>query len=172
MNKIVIETVRLRIVPLTVEQFALLLSGTDKMEKSVGLSPSGEELDSDTRMAMKGLYSMALENTDKYMWYTNWQIILKTENKSIGSACFVGVPGKNGEVEIGYGINSSYWNCGYMTEACIALCKWALRQPGVKKVIAETEKANIRSHRVLKKSGLDIYQETLSSFWWIIEKKN
>lgn len=161
-----IETNRLRIVPLTKEQFQLLLLGTDKMEQALGLTPSCESMDEYTQMAMEYNYVEALRYPDHYLWYTNWQIILKSENKAIGSACFKYKPNEYGQVEIGYGTNSDYRNYGYMTEAVIALSKWALQQSGVNSVIAETDKDNTASIRVLEKCGMIRHKITDTSLWW------
>ncbi|MDL2303427.1 hypothetical protein LJC28_03430 [Dysgonomonas sp. OttesenSCG-928-D17] len=84
-----IETLRLRIVPLSVEHFRLFLDETEKMELQMGLTPSREIPDEHTRQAMEDLYAKAIAYPEHYYWYTNWQIILKSENKSIGSACFM-----------------------------------------------------------------------------------
>lgn len=161
-----IETNRLRIVPLTKEQFQLLLLGTEKMEQALGLTPSRENMDEETQMAMEYNYAEALRYPDHYLWYTNWQIILKCENKAIGSACFKYKPNEYGQVEIGYGTNSEYRNCGYMTETVKALSEWALRQPNVNSVIAETDKDNAASIRVLEKCGMTKYETTETCIWW------
>ncbi|MBW9144008.1 GNAT family N-acetyltransferase [Clostridium sp. CM027] len=161
-----LSTERLKIIPLTLNQFKLLLDGIDKMEKELKLSASNECLDGHTQEAMEGLYQEAVKNRDRYFWYTNWQIILKSENKAIGSACFMKCPDENGEVEIGYGINSTYQNNGYMTEAAQAICEWAISQHDVSIIIAETEKDNIASHRVLQKCGMEKYKETDEGIWW------
>lgn len=166
-----IETPRLRIVPLSTEQFYLLLNDIGSLEKELRLSPSGYDLDQHTQQAMQGLYQKAIGHQESYLWYTNWQIILISENKSIGSACFMGKPNDNGEVEIGYGINAEYRNRGYMTEAAQSLCEWALNQAGVKSVIAETEKENLASHKVLQNGGMIKYKETEDAIWWKIEKQ-
>lgn len=166
-----IETTRLKIVPLTVEQFHLLLCDINKMEQELDLIPSNELLDKHTQQAMEGLYKEAVKHPQSYIWYTNWQIILKSENKAIGSACFTGEPDKNGQVEIGYGINKDYRNCGYMTEAAEAMCAWAFKQENVKSIIAETEPDNYASHKVLQKCKMEKYLESNNSFWWKIEKE-
>jgi len=163
-----IETKRLKIVPLTIEEFRLLLLGTDKMEQALGLTPSSESMDEYTQMAMEYNYKEALKYPDNYIWYTSWQIILKSENKAIASACFKYRPDENGQVEIGYGTNLNYRNQAYMTEAVQELCKWALEQPGVKRVIAETDKANIASQRVLEKCGMVRYKVSNIGLWWHI----
>lgn len=103
---------------------------------------------------------------DDYLWLTNWQIILKSENKSIGSCNFKNLPDKNGSVEIGYGIHNNYRNRAFMTETLAAMCNWALSWANVNYVIAETEKDNIASQCVLCNCGMKIYNETDSCFWW------
>lgn len=166
----IIETTRLRIVPLTVEQFALLLCGVDKMEFELGLSPSNECLDEHTQQAMKRQYQKALNNLENYHWLANRQIILKAENKAIGSANFKNSPLENKDIEIGYGINPDYENQGYMTEAVQALCEWAINQPDVESIIAETDRENYASQRVLQKCEMTKFRESDIGFWWKLEK--
>ena len=72
------------------------------------LKHSKQKLDDGTKAAMQELYDKAVQHEDEYVWYTNWQIILKEENVSIGSACFKGEPDENGVVEIGYGLDEKY----------------------------------------------------------------
>lgn len=165
----IIETERLRIVPLKLEQFHLLLTDIDKLEESLDLVSSGESLDPHTQQAMEGLYNEALNHKYVYWWYTNWQIILKSENRSIGSACFTKEPDIEGNVEIGYGISYHYRNNGYMTEAVICMCQWALSQENVKSVVAETEVNNYSSQRVLEKSGMEKYAYTDTGIRWRIK---
>lgn len=167
----VLETTRLQIIPLTIEQFCVLLNGVGELEKEMNLVSSGKSLDVDTQRAMEMLYEESLLHADNYNWFTNWQIILKSENKAIGSACFMKEPDAEGNVEIGYGINDDYRCKGYMTEAVIAMCQWAFLQEKVKAVIAETEIDNYGSHRVLEKSGMIKYKHSDNSIWWIIEKQ-
>ncbi|MBQ9564560.1 MAG: GNAT family N-acetyltransferase, partial [Synergistaceae bacterium] len=53
----------------------------------------------------------------------------------------------------GYGIAEEYRGWGYATEAVAAVVSWALRQPGVTRVEAETDAGNAASKRVLEKCG-------------------
>jgi [ribosomal protein S5]-alanine N-acetyltransferase len=160
---------KLRIVPLNLEQFRLLLSGMKEMETALGLNFSNENFDEHTQQAMEGLYQEALKNSRDYWWYTNWQIILKSQNISIGSLCFMRRPNETGEVEAGYGINEHFRNQGYMTEALQAVFQWAFQQPKVASIIAETEKDNPASHRVLQKCGMYQDRETERSLWWKLD---
>lgn len=117
-----IETDRLRIVPLTVEQFLLLLCDMKRLGENMNILFTEKSLDYDTWQAMEGLYKESLSHLENYYWYTNWQIILKSENRSVGSACFMKEPDDKGLVEIGYGIDKAYRNNGYMTEALTGMC--------------------------------------------------
>ena len=55
--------------------------------------------------------------------------------------------------EIGYLLKKAFWHQGYATEAVTAAVEWALCQPGVLRVEAETAPENIASQRVLAKCG-------------------
>lgn len=156
----ILYTERLRIAPLDVEQFGLLLKDITLTEHLLGLNLSGEVFDKETREAMEWLYSEAIKDPANYIWYTDWLIILKQENKIIGSACFKGKPDKEGSVEIGYGMNEVYRNKGYISEAVKTITDWALRQPGVNIIFAETDKSNIASQHVLEKCRFKRYNET------------
>jgi RimJ/RimL family protein N-acetyltransferase len=166
-----LHTERLRIIPLNLEHFRLMLDGMYKMEHALGLKSSGLLLDEETQKAMANLYKQALDNRDKYLWYTNWQIILKDEIVSIGSACFKGAPDITGEVEIGYGLNDNYRGRGYMAEAIKAIVIWALEQENVFRVVAETEKDNIASQKVLWRSGFHRYKEDDKSLFWCLTRQ-
>ena len=161
-----LKTGRLRILPLSLPALELLLRDVAKMEEALHLAPSGHRLEPHTQEAMEGLYRKALQQPKGYPWLTNWQIILQADNISIGSACFMGMPDAMGQVEIGYGLNESFRGHGYMTEAVGALCAWALGQPGVTAVTAETETGNAASHWILKRNGFILSSETTESCFW------
>ncbi|WP_341398813.1 GNAT family N-acetyltransferase [Clostridium cadaveris] len=57
----------------------------------------------------------------------------------VGAADFKDIPNQNGEVEIGYGLGKEFEHNGYMTEAVKAMCELALKQEGVRNIIAETD---------------------------------
>ncbi|HBJ01360.1 MAG TPA: N-acetyltransferase, partial [Lysinibacillus sp.] len=55
---------------------------------------------------------------------------------------------------------------GYMTETIITMIHWLHHQPNVQYIIADTEKDNFASHRVLEKAGATLYKETESLYYW------
>jgi RimJ/RimL family protein N-acetyltransferase len=73
----------------------------------------------------------------------------------IGGGGFLGPP-EQGAVQIGYSVLPEYQRQGYATEIVRALVRWALTQPGVACVNAETEWANPESAKVLAKTGFEI----------------
>ena len=157
---------RLKIIPLTLPQFALLLKSRSDLEKELGLTISGEQLNQETQEAMEWLYDQAQQHSKDYLWYTNWQIIDRAENRAVGSLCFIGAPNEKGDVTIGYGTDEAYQNQGIMTEAVKEICNWTFQQKGVKTILAESDADNQASHRVLQKCGFEqLCSETETQLW-------
>ena len=130
------ETKRLRIFP----------AGREQMEAFIA-----SETDADLKTAYTEMLEGCLRNPDQWEWYTMWMIELRV-GTHIGDLCFKGLDA-NGVVEIGYGILEEYQGQGYATEAVGAAVDWALYQPGVTRVEAETAPDNRSSQRVLEKCG-------------------
>jgi len=133
-----IKTKRLRIVPMTTEQMQELLK---QPQADVHMDAAFHEM-------LNG----CVKHPKDWLWYTNWQIFLRSDGTCIGSLCFKGGPA-NGSVEIGYGIDEPYQNQGYATEAVKAAAEWAFSSESVYFIMAETEKDNQASIGVLKKNG-------------------
>lgn len=108
-----------------------------------------------TDAEMKSAYQQMLEgglaHRWQWVWYTPGIITLK-DGTFIGDLCFKGVD-TSGAAEIGYGLLPDYVGKGYATEAVSAAVRWALDQPGICRIEAETEPDNLASQRVLKKCG-------------------
>jgi len=85
-------------------------------------------------------------------WACDWKACLK-DGTIIGGAGFKGIPDDFGIVEIGYGVDEPYQNQGYATEMTELMVQWALIQPDVSCVQAQTEPGNKISQRVLEKNG-------------------
>ncbi len=119
--------------------------------------------------AFHEMHNGCAKHPKDWRWYTNWQIILHSDETYIGSLCFKGGPA-NGSVEIGYGIDEPYQNQGYATDAVKAAAEWAFFCEGVYFVIAETERDNQASIRVLKKNGFELFGEGEEGLRWKKEK--
>ena len=131
-----LSTERLRIYPASREQMETMIA-----------SEQEEEL----KKAYAEMLDGCLRHPDQWHWYAMWMIELR-DGTHIGDLCFKGL-GANGAVEIGYGILEEYQGQGYATEAVGAAVIWALQQPFVTCVEAETAPDNRASQRVLEKCG-------------------
>lgn len=57
-------------------------------------------------------------------------------------------------VEIGWRLNSSFWNRGYATEAAFVCLNYGFERFGFSKIVSFTSVLNTRSESVMKKIGL------------------
>ena len=132
----IIETKRLR----------LYTASRDEMLRYIA-----EQSDDILKTAYQEMLQGCLDHPDQWEWYSIWMIELK-DGTHVGDLCFKGF-NADGSVEIGYGIKKEQQGKGYATEAVNAAVIWALQQPGVTRVEAETEPDNSASQRVLEKCG-------------------
>ncbi|QQO07748.1 GNAT family N-acetyltransferase [Breznakiella homolactica] len=114
---------------------------------------------------VKGQLGKVRDDRDNYLWHSFWFLIRKSDRVAVGSADFKDVPGQNSEVEIGYGLGKEFEGRGYMTEAVKSMCAWALEQPGVHQVIAETDSIGEASHGVLRRCGFTVDRRG-ETWWW------
>lgn len=161
-----INTKRLRIIPLNIDYLKLLINNPRELELILALNESYSDLSSELIKAMEVRLSKVIVDEQNYIWYTNWIIVSKDKNHNIGGIMIKGLPNKHGEVVIGYYTLTEYQGNGYMTEAVRNMKNWLLRQPDVRFVIADTEKDNIASHKVLEKTGAKMYEETEELYFW------
>ena len=102
---------------------------------------------------------------DQIGWY-GWYALATQGDECqftlIGSGGFMGSP-RDGSVQIGYSVLPQFQGHGYATEIANGLVQWAIAQPDVLVITAETEWANPASVRVLEKCGFsEVKQESHS----------
>ncbi|MEH6945278.1 GNAT family N-acetyltransferase [Bacillus sp. JJ722] len=166
-----LNTKRLRIIPLNIESLKLLIDSQKKLEKKLRLTKSAN-LSPELKKAMEVRLSKVVVDEQNYIWYTNWILVSKEKKCIIGGIMLKGLPNKNGEVTVGYYTLPEYQGNGYMSETLSNMKDWILSQSDVMYVIADTEKDNIASHRVLEKTGADMYKETKELFFWRFSQKD
>lgn len=88
-------------------------------------------------------------------WWT-WLTIDKATGRATGASGFGGPPDEEGSVMIGYATYPGANRKGFASEAAEALVKWALTQPGVKRVCASIPPDNIAARRVAEKIGMRV----------------
>lgn len=90
--------------------------------------------------------------------YTLKAIVLKENDKMIGTidARIFGYGLK--DAEFGYCLNPKYWNKGYMSEALKAFIQALHKERGVENVFGSFERENIASKRVMQKNEMYYYE--------------
>jgi ribosomal-protein-alanine N-acetyltransferase len=87
--------------------------------------------------------------------YGVWVLIERGSRTVVGDAGFMGPPGTDETIEIGYSVVPERRGRGYATEAVRALVDWALDQPGVSAVVAGCATDNTPSMRLLERVGFE-----------------
>lgn len=131
---------------LQTERLTLRPATDEEMRALIAQEPSEE-----IKQAYGEMLALCLANPGRRQWYAAWLAKL-ADGTRVGDLCFKGLAA-GGVVEIGYGFLPEFWGRGYATEAVLALTRWALAQPGVRRVEAETDPGNAASQRVLAKAG-------------------
>lgn len=142
-------TARLRLRPLGPAEMQALLEGVPVP----GLRwAEGYPLDG-TLVAVAMQEDLAKRGVDRG-GFCHYQVVLKDEDVVIGDVGFHAPPDELGEVSVGFGIVPAARRRGYAVEALQAVLEWALRQPEVRCVHADTDLVNLASQRVLAAAGM------------------
>lgn len=150
---------RLRLIPLDSQLLTLWeTKGREAMETRLGLNPSNWQISDFDRLetddALQNFWlPMTAKHQNDFFWFTSWDIVLTSENTSIGGIGFAGFPDQNGVTMVGYFIDGNHREKGYATEALNCLIGWAKLEPALKIIIADTPFFNLPSQNVLKKAG-------------------
>ncbi len=99
---------------------------------------------------------MLLKQIETLQWrlgFGMYQIIRRGDETIVGDIGFHGAPDAEGQVAIGFGLAPSARGQGYATEALVALTRWALGQPDVRAVLADTTHDNGASQAVMTRAA-------------------
>jgi ribosomal-protein-alanine N-acetyltransferase len=163
-----IETEKLKIIPLHPAELDLYLQGEGRLEKLFGLRETGRMVAEEVRQkvsrnVLPGLRYMM--GTD-YLFNTFWIVVDKASNSIVAELGFKGRPDRRGAIEIGHGTMPSERRKGIMTEAVGGMVRWAQSRPEVNCILAETEKHNKASIRVLEKNLFVPFAVRGNMKWW------
>lgn len=162
-----IQTERLRLLPLTHDQLLKYLRADHSLEEALQLEPTELVISPELKEAIEQAFLPNTANPEKnYLFCTLWTIILKEENRMVADLCIVDEPNENGEIEIGYGTYDAFRGMGYMTEAVAGIIHWVKEQPSVKAITAGTDKTNIASYTILQKNNFTKTGETEEGYQW------
>jgi [ribosomal protein S5]-alanine N-acetyltransferase len=146
---VTLTTARLRLRPLAPAEMQALLEGVPVP----GLRwAEGYPLDG-TLVAVAMQEDLVKRGVDRG-GFCHYQVVLKDEDIVIGDVGFHAPPDELGEVSVGFGIVPAARRRGYAIEALSAVLEWALQQPEVRCVHADTDLVNLASQRVLAAVGM------------------
>lgn len=98
-----------------------------------------------------------------------WVIIERELTTVVGDIGFMGPPGEDGSVEIGYSVIPDRRGRGYASEVVRVLAAWALAQHGVGSVTARCDVLNVPSIRILERAGFVRSGESHGQIRWRLE---
>lgn len=134
----VLKTKRLRITPWS----------DDRLQEALYEARSAEE---------KRKYNEMLAGTqfspDDRLWYTKWEMTLKSDGTPVGELCFKGPPNGLGEAELCVSLYPAYQGCGYGTVAVPALIDLAFQSDGLYFILTQPRSEDQMMQTVLKKLG-------------------
>ena len=163
-----VETDRLKIMPLSYKQLIKYLNANNILEHELGLASSERFVSAEVKNMIQNfaLPRIRKANADNYLFCTFWIVIDKLNNSIVAELGFKGAPNDKGEIEIGYGTMPDQQGKGYMTEAVSAMIKWASQRKDVRYVLAETNKNNTASIRIVQKNHFEQYDKKGEMLWW------
>ena len=99
-------------------------------------------------------YTKFLQKQYKDGLYYDWAVILKENNKMIGTCGFTSITPEHLRAEIGYVLSPSYWGLGIAHEAASAVIRFGFEQMDLHRIEAKFMLGNDASERVMQKLGM------------------
>ena len=150
-----IHTSRLLLVPATADLVDLETAGNDALGQALSADVPANWPPEQVADALPWFLKQLKADPDLPGWLV-WYALFRREAGElpllVASGGFFGRP-EDGTAEVGYSVLPQFQRQGYATEMVEGLVVWALSQPSVSRVVAETTADNAASLRVLHKSG-------------------
>ena len=162
-----IETARLTLMPLTLNQLQLYVTDNYQLEQVLGLKKKHREVVEPLVSIITYFAIPRLSNAaNDPLFHTMWMAVDRGEQCFVAEAKFKGEPDETGTVEIGYGTYPALQRKGYMSEMVGGLVQWAGQQPDVLRVVADTETENVASQKVLEKNKFNLFDRIENMLWF------
>lgn len=164
-------TKRMELIPLSVEDLGIACYDPKIILDRYGFMKSERVISEEMQAIYRIKIQHMLEEPSSSLFSTYFWMKDRVSNRFIGEVGFKGFQDSFFSVEVGYGIEKEFENCGYMTEALRFLVDWAFMQhiEGLIYIIATTSNDNKRSQRVLEKVGFIPYSKEESQTQWMID---
>jgi ribosomal-protein-alanine N-acetyltransferase len=165
-----VESQRLTLIPLNHAQLQLWLRGRGHLLRALGLQAMEFELDKgvaeEIREALPFWHKATALHPQDYPWFTNWEIVLKSERIAVGGISMGGISTTPGAVKVGYFLDRRYQGWGLATEALRAVFAWGKQDPRLQRFVAETARDNLPSQRLLQRLGFATVLQTPEGMYW------
>ncbi|NDK56068.1 GNAT family N-acetyltransferase [Pontibacter fetidus] len=164
-----IHTIRLILIPFTLEITKTLMAGDTSILQQLGLQltpywPDQEAIDTFPKIIHN------LEKVPEPNGFESYMVVHRHSMTVIGDAGFKGLPNTEGEVDLGYAIITQAQKNGYGLEVAQGLVNWAFQQTNVKAVTARCLLANVASARVLERLGMQQVSSDAELIRWKLPK--
>ncbi len=147
---VTIGTARLRLIPVDQSLADAAVAGQDHVGEALGATVAvGFPFSPGMYRYVAGTLA---ERPDDTGWYA-WVAVHAAAREIIGDGGFHGPPDDVGMVEIGYSVMPAWERRGLATEMAGALVAWAMADPEVSAIRAETLRGNAPSQAILRRLG-------------------
>lgn len=170
-----VRTARLRLVPATAAMVKAAIDDRRKLAATLNVSIPDSWPGDDLREVLPEFHEQMQANAAFERWVV-WFWILRGDagwdDELIGDGGFMGLPDADGRVEIGYSIVPEHRRRGYGREGVAGMLGTAFAFPEIETVMAETEKENVASIRVLESLGFCriVGAGTTSKAWFALTR--
>ena len=86
--------------------------------------------------------------------FYDWAIVVRGQNKMIGTCGFTSFNTEANSAEVGYVLNPAYWGFGLAPEAVAAVLRFGFVDLRLNRIEARYMEGNSRSRRVMEKVGM------------------
>jgi ribosomal-protein-alanine N-acetyltransferase len=169
-----IQTHRLQLIPLSIEQLKMCLNDLEQLEQEFDIVILQQIFSGLVRRGLSLKPSkMAQTDAADHPWHTYWLMVVTEQKVGAGLLGFRGTPDQQGEAEISYSLSPDNQYAGHMTEAVRALITWAFESPHCQSIIVPAvAKTNMVANRIYEKAGMHVYGETESERFWRIDRED
>lgn len=163
---------RLELIPCSYEIGRIIVENKNALKSTMGLDIS-DNWPLENLKDFLPMYLEILQSDPLLLGWGIWLIIHEEGQKIIGDIGFKGKPDDDeGNIEIGYSVVPEYRRLGYCHEASKGLVGWAFKQSGVNKILAECDKDNIPSIRILEKLHMHLKDRNEQMLNWELTKES
>lgn len=166
-----LETERLILRPLSLDELKLQLENPAELEKQLGFFSAAyhsAEDHSDLLDALPTWIKRVQKNQKDYIWFTNWMLVNKESNTAIGGVNLTRMGTDQEQLLIGYHVKQPFRRLGFASEAVQAITDWAFSHSSIKVLLAETLQSNASSESLLKKLGFQFYEKSKGVNIWVL----